>query len=331
VLITVRWARSKRWSVYSCNDSEPLEVGRPVHKRTRSVLLASTLVFGCDSGEDPSDSAADADAEADGTGEGEESESGEGDTDEPPADADGDGLTDEEEAELGTNPLDPDTDHDNYWDPWELTEGTDPLDPESRIYEGSWPYNPNKDELEQGSWATASKIVGRPFPRAEFLDHHGDMVDLYDFTNFPLAYGYDQPLAYFIFDLSAQWCGPCHNVANWIAGVESADTAWIQDIYPSVRDKVHSLRIWWVTFIVENSSGGPPTSADATSWFQIHHDNYIPIMVDANQQMWPSYGSNAFPHFFLLDPELKIEYFPAATDATNANPYPAVGMVEQYL
>jgi hypothetical protein len=220
-------------------------------------------------------------SEGEGDGDGDGDASGDGDGDPGPVDSDQDGLTDEEEAELGTNPNLKDTDADNYWDSWEVIEGTDPLDAGSRIYTGYWPYNPNKDELEQGSWETASTLVERPFPRHSFLDHHGDYVDLYDFTNFTINES-GEP-AYFIFDLSAQWCGPCHNVANWIAGVDDQNTSWIQTAYPTVREKVHSIRIWWVTFIVENNAGGPPTASDAISWYQVHTDNNIPILVDETQ------------------------------------------------
>jgi hypothetical protein len=288
-----------------------------------SFVLAA---FGCDDGGDSGEGAEEVGTETEGEGEGEDTETT---GDEGPADSDQDGLTDEEEAMIGTDPLKKDTDADNYWDSWEVTEGTDPLDVESRIYTGYWPYNPDKDLLEQGSWATASKVVGKPIPRAEFLDHHGDMVDIYDFSNFT-APTQDTP-AFMIVDLSAQWCGPCHNVANWISGVDDANTSWIQTAYPTVRDKVHGLRIWWLTFIVEDVNGGPPTAADATTWFGQHHDNYIPILVDAEQQMWPKFGGSGYPHFFLIDPEMRIEYFPGGADATDANPYPAVGLVDQYL
>ena len=44
------------------------------------------------------------------------------------ADPDADGLTDEEEADLGTDPNDPDTDDDGIEDGQEVTDGTDPLD-----------------------------------------------------------------------------------------------------------------------------------------------------------------------------------------------------------
>lgn len=49
-----------------------------------------------------------------------------------PLDSDGDGLTDNEEAELGTDPYDPDTDNDRLMDGEEVkTYGTDPLNPDT--------------------------------------------------------------------------------------------------------------------------------------------------------------------------------------------------------
>ena len=44
-------------------------------------------------------------------------------------DTDEDGLTDEREAEIGTNPENPDTDGDGFSDGAEVEAGTDPLDP----------------------------------------------------------------------------------------------------------------------------------------------------------------------------------------------------------
>ena len=46
-------------------------------------------------------------------------------------DSDGDGLSDEEEAEIGTDPNNPDTDGDGFSDGEEVRKGTDPLDPNS--------------------------------------------------------------------------------------------------------------------------------------------------------------------------------------------------------
>jgi hypothetical protein len=47
----------------------------------------------------------------------------------PVGDADGDGLSDEEEADLGTDPADADRDGDGVSDGAEVDAGTDPLDP----------------------------------------------------------------------------------------------------------------------------------------------------------------------------------------------------------
>jgi hypothetical protein len=48
-------------------------------------------------------------------------------------DPDGDGLTNLQERDLGTNPLDPDTDHDGSNDGQEVQDETDPLNPGSRF------------------------------------------------------------------------------------------------------------------------------------------------------------------------------------------------------
>ena len=293
---------------------------------TIGTLLLPLALAGCDS-TDVGDPNAEGESGTDA-----DTEDTDADTDEADpgaADDDDDGLTNDEEAELGTDPNKKDTDGDNYWDLWELNEGTDPLSYDSRIYTGSWPYNPDKDELDPGSWSSAGQNKGDRFPRDQFLDHHGDMVDLYDFVNF--TQGVSGQPAYFIFDLSAQWCGPCHNVANWMADNIDGSNQWIEDTYPTVRDKVHNLRLWWITYIVEANDGSPPTLSDATSWFEVHRDNYIPILVDADQDVIQNYSGGAFPHFFLLNPQMEIEYFPPPNASTNENPYPAVGLVDEFL
>jgi hypothetical protein len=290
------------------------------------VCLSGLLLFpGCDR-DDGSAEAAVGDGDGDGDG---DASTGEGESDEgtEALDSDEDGLTDAEEAELGTDPNKRDTDGDNYWDSWELLEGTDPLSLDSRIYTGFWPYNPDKDALVQGTWDAASTTPGSQFPRQTFLDQHGDSVDLYDFANFT----YNEPgePAFMIIDMSAQWCGPCHNMAEWISGADTPDTAGLQAVYPTVRDKVHSLRIWWITIIVENSAGDPPGLNDSQSWFGVHQDPYIPILVDANQDVRNTYSGGSYPFFFLLDPQLAVYVWDVGGQGENT--FPALWMVEQYL
>lgn len=290
------------------------------------ACLGALLLCGCDEGDDTGHDTGVAETEGEGDAEtgGTEGET-DGGTEE--LDTDQDGLTDVEEAELGTDPTKKDTDADNYWDSWEVLEGTDPLDLASRIYTGFWPYNPDKDALVQGTWAQASTTAGSQFPRQVFLDQHGDMVEIYDFANF--TYNDTGDPAYFIIDMSAQWCGPCHNMAEWISGADTPDTAPLQQIYPSVREKVHNLRIWWVTIIVENAGGGAPGLNDSQSWYGVHQDPYIPILVDDTQQVRNTYNGGSYPFFFLLDPVMAVEFWEVAGPGDNT--FPALWMVQQHL
>ena len=285
-----------------------------------SSLAVVALCFACDTG--------DPDTMAGETGDAEETGEGETDTGEPEnPDADGDGLTDEEEAELGTDPNKADTDDDTYWDSWELAEGTDPLDPNSRIYQGYWPYYPDKDELEQGDWSTASKSLGSQFPRDSFLDQYGEEVEIYDFANYTNN-STGNP-AFMIVDIAAQWCGPCHGMADWIAGVPGGNADALNDAYPTVPEKVHDRRAWWITFIVQDINGGAPTLADAETWYAQHPDDNIPIFVDDEQLVMQRYGSSVFPFFFLLEPTLAVEFW-ANADA-NEDPFYSLFLVDQYL
>ena len=281
------------------------------------IGLPLSFVLACDGG-DPEDPNADGTDEAEDTGDTGES----GDTDDD-GDADDDGLSDEEEAELGTDPNNVDTDGDTYWDSWEVAEGTDPLDPESRIYYGYWPYYPDKDSLVQGTWATASHSVNSQFPRATFTDQYGDEVEIYDFAMY--TDNTTGAASYLIMDVAAQWCGPCHNIADWIAG----NSDLLEDNYPTVRQKVRDRQAWWVTFVVQNVSGGPPTLADAETWADQHPDPNIPVFVDATQQVLDKYGSSQFPFFFLVDPVMGMEFW-ANADA-NEDPFFALALVDMYL
>ncbi len=265
-----------------------------------------------------------ADTDDDGLTDGEEVKLG---TDPLLQDTDGDSLTDGEEVgEWGTDPLLEDTDSDEYWDSWEIIEDTNPLDSSSRIYFGNWPYNPDKDSLDQGDWSNTSTAVDSRFPRFTFLDQYGEAVDNYDFAN---RLNGDGQLTWQLIDVSTQWCPPCHNVASWIAGVDDNATDDFESFYPTVREKVQGKKIWWMTFIVQDIDGGPPTSEDAIVWDQMHANPLVPILVDLDQRVVNGFGAGSFPHFFLLKPDKTIGFFPA--NQSGLGPYPAVGMVDQFL
>ena len=77
-----------------------------------------------------------------------------------PVDTDDDGLTDDEEGDLGTDPLDPDTDDDGLTDGDEVNvQGTDPLKPDTD--DGGIP---DGEEVDQGTnpLDAADDLVSQP-------------------------------------------------------------------------------------------------------------------------------------------------------------------------
>lgn len=63
-------------------------------------------------------------------------------------DSDGDGLTDADEADLGTDADEADSDGDGTEDGAEIEQNTDPLDEDSHPFEGGWPISACNGDLE---------------------------------------------------------------------------------------------------------------------------------------------------------------------------------------
>jgi hypothetical protein len=94
-------------------------------------------------------------------------------------DADGDGLTDAEEAELGTDPAKADSDGDGYDDGFEVEYGTDPNDVWDKPYEGGW----DIDFECRDSLVGTGDEVGEVAFDFEAYNQHSDLLSLYDFCN----------------------------------------------------------------------------------------------------------------------------------------------------
>ncbi len=230
-----------------------------------------------------------ADTDGDGLSDKEEDELG---TDPTAADTDGDGLSDGDEVTLGTYPTVVDTDEDSYDDGVEVEVGTDPRDYYSRVYEGFWPYNPNKDDMGEG---TFSKSVGDQMARLTFTDQYGDEVDLYDFA------GQD---AWILFDISEVWCGYCTEMAKWLEGRSS-----FYDSYPewsAIPEAVESGDLIWLTILTGNNAGGSPSQSDAENWASKYPHDKVPVMTDPEQSLY-DLGISGFPSVGLLNDEFVWE------------------------
>ena len=94
------------------------------------------------------------------------------------SDDDGDGLTADEEAELGTDPMSDDSDGDGATDGDEVRGNTDPTDAEDRPYQGGWEIAACRDDI-----ASTGNAAGEVADDFSLMDQYGDLVRLHSFCD----------------------------------------------------------------------------------------------------------------------------------------------------
>ena len=138
-------------------------------------------------------------------------------------------------------------------------------------------YDPGVD------WETCGSAEGDNPCNIIAIDHNGDEFDLY--TN----YG-----SLIVLDLSAMWCGPCNS-----AGAHAQE----------VQDRYAAEDLIYVTVLVENSHGVPPTTDDIQDWATMYGNTTSPVIPGDRGMLVSSGGSwdlTSWPTFFYMDRELVI-------------------------
>jgi thiol-disulfide isomerase/thioredoxin len=171
-------------------------------------------------------------------------------------DRDGDGLTNAEEAELGTDPGVADSDGDGLSDYGELGLGTDPtvgdtdgdgisdgeefqLSDPNDMY--SWPPGIWGDFSGDAMITNGGYTVGQQMQDFVAVDQFGNEVSLHQFYGMVV-----------LLDFSAGWCGPCRQLA------ETAQAEYL-------ADRADGLLIIHV-MINGNRQGAEPDDAFLQSW-----------------------------------------------------------------
>ena len=281
------------------------------HPRTWTLvflLLPLLALLGCDKDGDGLTDAEEkdlgtdpelADTDGDGVDDGEELDDG---TDPLEPDTDGDGLEDGEEKDIGSDPNEADTDGDGYSDFDEVTEGSDPTDEDDLIYEGGWPYNPDKDDWDAPSLEDGVAAIGEPIAQIQLMDQHGDDFDLYDLA------GLGKPI---VLDISAEWCPPCQALSSWLAG--GPDQAGFETYYPNVRAMVDNGDMFWVTVMGQDNNGNPPDISVLESWEESYPHDLIPLLADTGD-VYEKYLVYGWPTVYFIDADMIIQEMPDGTD-----------------
>ncbi|MBM4390351.1 MAG: hypothetical protein FJ090_04445 [Deltaproteobacteria bacterium] len=214
------------------------------------------------------------------------------------ADDDGDGLTNAEEDELGTNRDAVDSDGDGYSDFDEVQTEHDPVDSSDMIYNGGWPYNPDKDEMADPGWDGRAK-EGSVVPRHVGYDQFGDTFDLYDMA------GHGKPV---IIDISAEWCSYCQELAKYMGSQESYFDQYERS-YPElkvVRKAIENGDLIWVEYLDQNQSGGTITEKDLEQWEKHYAMPNTPVVADEDM-LWLDWTKlRGYPALMLVDDAMTI-------------------------
>jgi thiol-disulfide isomerase/thioredoxin len=235
-----------------------------------------------------------ADTDGDGIDDGDEMDGG---TSPFEPDTDGDGLDDGDEVAAGSDPLDWDTDDDGYsdWEEWDY--GSDPADPESTIYMGGWPYNPDKESLDDPGFDSAPERAAR-MPNFRVIDQFGDTFELYDLAGQPV-----------ILNPCATWCGPCHTLASWLDYDTEQSYGDGADV---VRAAVHGGAIYWVEILFETNSGVAAKAEDVADWAAVYPTPHVVVVADDEYEVTNYLYPSGIPSLYALDGELRfLEYPPA--------------------
>jgi len=205
-------------------------------------------------------------------------------------DTDGDGLTDSEEADLGTDPEASDSDGDGYSDFDEVDNGSDPTDEDDGIFEGGYPFNADIEDCDDDDFSGFAS-VGDQLPCASFLNQWDQDYNLWHMRG---------STEYMVIDNSAVWCGPCNAMAAWLADEEA--TLFGQQL-DSIREDVWDGEVRWVTALYEDVSGQPADLGDAEDWEDFYPAEGVPIVVDEGRELINWIGPPGIPSLSLVDLE----------------------------
>ena len=149
------------------------------------------------------------------------------------------------------------------------------IDQKEDKYEGEWRFDTWGDDC-------SNQVDYHPC-NFELSDRKGETVSLYDFYGMPI-----------IIDFSAMWCGPCQHAA-----IEVEDM------------KLEFPSIVYITVLIDNEYGEPPTKEDLSRWADIFEIRE-PVLGGSREMMSSNpdmgWSITSWPTFFYINDNMIIEH-----------------------
>ena len=177
--------------------------------------------------------------------------------------------TDDEEAELGTDPDSSDTDLDGWGDYEEFERNTDPTNGADAPYTGGWPIGDCRNDIQADNSLEQDGVA----PNFALTDMHGDTVQLHDFCHMAV-----------LVVTGAEWCGPCQSYRDGMA---------------SYMDQYFSRGLMVIDLLGETNAGEAPSETDLERWANNH--NYA-VVGDPNWSVSSTGYGLSFPASTLMAP-----------------------------
>ena len=201
----------------------------------------------------------------------------------------------------GTDPLSTDTDGDGYSDYDELQTGHDPTSKHDKIYTGGWPYNPDKDTMDNPGWS-GNAAVGDQLPDFISYDQYGDAFDFYDYA------GHGKPV---IIDVSAGWCYYCQEMARLMAGQASYFDDYASS-YPGIaqiKDLVDSGDVLWIEVIDQTDASEKVDQNFLEAWDSTFPNENIAVVADERQKFAKWLPITGYPTILAMNSNMIIKSF----------------------
>ncbi len=228
------------------------------------------------------------------------------------ADDDGDGLTNTEEAEIGTDPAEPDSDGDGFDDKVEVDAELNPNFEWSHPYEegdylvGACPTLPAEGSGPTGmgaysdgtqTWEWEAYQVGDTLNPWSGSDNFEQEVGFYTFCG-----------NYMLVTVSAGWCGPCQQLAAELA-----------DVQEQVRNDYSNFVAFELLY--QNTQGNTPNTRTLADWKETYALDGVPVVgpADAAETELTYMEVDGFiPTSFIVSPDMRVlsmdEYVTSARD-----------------